>query len=78
MKYIRSHKGKTDIQIRKIVLFCLMKNRTDISDSNIAVFKKNIKAKNINRQVIRRVNMHQGAKFILAGIHNKLEALRLA
>lgn len=54
-----------------------MKNRTDISDSNIAIFKKNIKAKNINRQFIGRVNTHKGAKLILAGIHNKLEALML-
>ena len=45
----RSHKGKADIQIGKTVLFCLIENKTNISDGSIAIFKKNIKAKAINR-----------------------------
>lgn len=62
--------------MKKVVLFCLIENKTNISDSNIAIFKKNMKAKAINRQSIERVNLHRGTKLILPGLHNKLEALR--
>lgn len=57
-------------------MFCLIENKTSISDGNIAIFKKDIKAKAINRQFIEK-NTHKGARLILAGICNKLEALML-
>lgn len=41
------------------------KKKANISDSSIAIFKKNIKVKGMNRQFIKRVNTHKGASTLL-------------